>query len=52
MTQSEFAKKVGLTDAAVSRYIKNEREPRYQVLVKMCKTLNISADWLLGLIGE
>lgn len=52
MTQREFAKKIGITECAISRYIQNERKPNYEILVKICKTLNISADWLLGLIGE
>lgn len=33
-TQKELASMVGVTEAAMSRYLRNEREPRMEVIVK------------------
>ena len=49
MTQKELSQKIGITDVTMSRYCKNERKPTSDVIIKICKTLNISADWLMEL---
>lgn len=49
MTQKELSEKIGITDVSMSRYCKNERKPTSDVIIKICKILNISADWLLEL---
>lgn len=48
--QKEFAKKTGLTAVTVSRYVNGGRQPNANNIIVICKTLGISADWLLGLI--
>lgn len=50
MTQKELAQKIGVTEASMCRYCNNERDPKAKTVVKICQTLNISSDWLLGLI--
>lgn len=52
MTQSELAEKTGITEVSISRYINDLRTPRVSQVIALCKELNISADWLLGLKGE
>ena len=51
ITQRELALRTGLTESAVSRYVNNQREPRADGIVKICKALEVSADWLLCLWG-
>lgn len=47
LTQKEFAKKIDITESALTRYIKNERTPRIDVLNKISKEFNISLDDLM-----
>ena len=48
MTQKELAEKVGITEAAVSHYLKGDRMPRSAVAVKLADVLNMSVDELMG----
>lgn len=48
ITQAEMAKVVNLTPQAMSNYF-HGREPNYEVLVQICKTFDVSSDYLLGL---
>lgn len=50
MTQRELAKKVNVTEAAMSRYMQGTRVPRAETLSKMAKNLNTTTDFIL--IGE
>lgn len=50
MSQRELAKLIGITEVTMSRYINGERIPNITILTMICKVLNISADWLLGLV--
>lgn len=49
MTQKDLADAIGVTQATMTRYCKNQRKPTADAIIKICKTLNISADWLLEL---
>ena len=51
MTQRDLAKKTHLSNATINRYITDSRIPNAQNIKIICQTLDISADWLLG-IGE
>ena len=50
MTQKELANKAGLTEVSICRYVNGDRAPNAKTIIKICKALNISADWLLGLM--
>lgn len=50
-TQRQAAKAIGITEAAFSRYVNGQREPRLSTLRKICQTAGYSADYILG-IGE
>lgn len=50
ISQVKFAEMIGINAITLNRYIKGTRTPNANVIVKICKTLNISADWLLELI--
>ena len=47
--QRDLAEKLGMTDATLSRYVRGNREPRGDIICKIAETLNVSAEWLLGL---
>lgn len=49
LSQNAFSKKIGMSQTVVNNYCTGKREPSLEVLVAMCKVLNVSADYLLGL---
>lgn len=44
---NNFAKKIGYTQPAVSRWIKMDKYPSIQAIESICNTFDVSADWLL-----
>ena len=50
MKQKELAQDIGITETTLSRYINGTRHPDSEIIVRICKSLNVSADWLLELI--
>ena len=49
ISQSQLAKDLNLSQSVVNNYCTGKREPSIEVLITICKFLNISADYLLGL---
>ena len=47
MTQKDFANKLDVTESALSRYIKGDREPRMELLIKMANELGTTVEYLL-----
>ena len=47
-TQKDFCVLTGITEAAISRYIKGERTPNADTLVVIKDMTNVNIDWLLG----
>ena len=52
ISQRELAQKTGCTEAAISLYIKGERNPRAKVLNNIALALNTSSEYLLNGIPE
>lgn len=52
MTQKELAIKLGITQDSISLWEKGKRLPDTQYVIELCKVLDISADYLLGLKKE
>lgn len=48
MSQSELARRTNLTEAAISRYVSGDREPKAIAIAAMAKALQVSADDILG----
>lgn len=48
MSQKEVAEKLGLSDAVLSNYERNLREPDFETLINLSKLFNVSTDYLLG----
>ena len=49
VTQREVASAIGVTLSAYSNYEQGLREPNVEIIIKLCKYYNVSADYLLGL---
>lgn len=49
LSQDDIAKIVGVTRQAYSKYETGERQPSYDILIKIAKYYNVSTDFLLGL---
>ncbi len=47
ITQKELAKRSGVTEAAISHYIKGDRTPRSSVLSRIAIELNTTSDYLM-----
>ena len=52
LTQEQFAKRVGVSLQLIYRWENGLGMPDIRNLVKLCKALNVSADFLLGLQYE
>ena len=48
LSQKELADKAGVTESAMSYYVKGERTPRGEILSRIANALNTSTDYLLG----
>ncbi|MCT4597836.1 MAG: helix-turn-helix transcriptional regulator [Vallitalea sp.] len=48
LTQKELAHKVHVTEATISRYENNLREPKGEIINKLAIALNTTTDYLLG----
>lgn len=50
-TQTEFAQRLGTTQASISRYL-NGRQPDRETLIKIARRAGVSLDWLLTGSGK
>lgn len=48
LTQSELAKKLGISTSAVGMYEQGRREPDSRLLKKICELFSVSTDYLLS----
>ena len=46
VNQKDLAMMIGVTESALTRYIKNEREPKIEVLANLATALNTTVDYL------
>ncbi len=49
LTQKQLAEKIGITQDSISLWETDKRLPDTQYIIALCKVLEISADYLLGL---
>lgn len=47
MTQKELAAIIGVTEASMSRYVKNDRVPKGEVVANIATALQTTSDYLL-----
>ena len=48
MTQTELADACGVTQKTISALEVNRRKPSYELLIRLTKALNVTADKLIG----
>ena len=48
-TVSAFARRIGMKQAAIDRYVKGQREPNADAIRVISTACSVSADWLLGI---
>lgn len=49
LTQVQFAKKVGFTQATLSAYENSQKKPSLDIIIDIAKKCDVSLDWLCGL---
>lgn len=49
VSQAEIAQSVGISQQGWARYEKGKALPGAEIIHQICETLDVSADWLLGL---
>lgn len=52
LSQKDFAEALGITATRLNYWEKDKREPDIPFLHKICKTLNINGDWLIGFMEK
>lgn len=50
ITVSELARRVGVSPEMISQYYTTKKLPRLDTFMRICKALDVSADYLLGMI--
>lgn len=48
LSQGEFASELGIPQTTLSSYERENAEPRFEILKKICSLYNVDAGWLLG----
>ena len=48
INQKQLSQLSGITEASVSRYLKNERTARIDIIVNFAKALNVTTEYLLN----
>ena len=48
LNQKQLAEKAQITEASMSKYLSGDRTPRFDVVVKLAKALNVPVDELAG----
>lgn len=49
ITTRELAEKVGVSPEMITQYYTTKKLPKLDTFVRICKALDVSADYLLGL---
>lgn len=49
LSQSDFARKIGVKQSQVSEWLKGKAKPGYDILKRMAISCDISADYFLGI---
>ena len=52
MTAADISRKTGMTQAALSRYINDKRNPRLNSVIKIAKALNVPIELLVKGVDE
>ena len=48
LTKSEIAHRVGVSPEMITKYMTTKKLPRLDTFARLCKALDVSADYILG----
>ena len=51
MTDSDVARRIGMTQRRYSSYVNQAREPNFADLLRICRALSVTPDYVLGVGG-
>lgn len=49
LTQKELAERLGITENNIGHYENGRNKPPFEIILKLCMELDVSADWLLDI---
>ncbi len=49
LSRVEIAKKIGVSPEMITQYITTKKLPRLDTFAKLCKELDLSAEYILGI---
>lgn len=49
LTQTQLAELLSTTQSTIGKYEREELQPNIEVIIKICRLLDISSDYLIGL---
>ena len=52
MKQTELATQIGISKQSLYKYLHEKCEPRAEIIARMAKALNSSADYIVGLTND
>lgn len=52
LSQKEFGEKIGVSDTAISKLEKGERNPSEQTIKSICREYNVNYAWLMEGLGD
>lgn len=52
ISQKDLARYIGTTEASISRYVNDEREPVAKILYKIAQELHTTTDYLISGVGD
>ena len=52
LTTVEIAKKIGVSPEMVTQYMTTKKLPKLDTFARLCKELDLSSDYILGLKNE
>ena len=48
LSQKDLSEITGIAESTISRYVNNERTPKTDKALEICKALNVSLDWYVN----
>ncbi len=49
LTTKEIAKRIGVSPEMITQYITTKKLPKLETFAKLCKELDLSSDYILGI---
>lgn len=49
LTTNEIARRVGVSPEMITQYVTTKKLPRLDTFARLCKELDLSADYILGI---